>query len=194
MKKNNVLLKFLFIIWCTPFFAQAPVPSIEYQTLVDFYNATEGDNWTNKWNISSNNLHSSDWYGIVIENGHIVEIALRSNRIAGPIPASFSNLKQLRKLDLYGNDLITTDLENISGLESLEELDLGNCKLAGTIPNSWGQLTKLKSLVLYYNTFEGAIFNEIGNLTALETINLSYNSFTSIPSAIGKLSSLKTLR
>ncbi|MGJ5641962.1 leucine-rich repeat domain-containing protein, partial [Formosa sp. S-31] len=136
----------------------------------------------------------------VIENGHIAEINLGSNRLSGAIPASFSNLKQLRKLGLYSssnyynrNNLSTTNLENLSGIENLEELDLSYCQLSGAIPNSWGQLTKLKSLVLSNNTLEGELFSTIGNLTALETINLSQNSITSIPPAIGNLTLLKTL-
>ncbi|MGJ5641377.1 hypothetical protein I3217_04530, partial [Formosa sp. S-31] len=158
------------------------VPDSEYQALVDFYNATDGNNWLNKWDVSVNNLSQGAWYGLVIENGHIAEINLGSNRLSGAIPASFSNLKQLRKLDLnlsynyYNrNDLSSTNLDNISSLESLEELDLSYCQLSGAIPSSWGQLTKLKSLVLSNNTFTNVPI-ALGNLNSLEVLDLSHNA------------------
>ena len=199
MKLKYLLLKIFFLFFTIPFFGQNdPIPDVEYQALVEFYNTMSGESWINKWDISTNNLHTTNWYGIVIEAGHIVEINLGSNGIAGAIPASFSNLINLRKLDLYYNnfnlnDLSTTDLNNLSGLENLEELDLSNCQLSGSIPSSWGQLTKLTTLVLNNNTIDGAIFSEIGNLTLLETIDFSYNNFTSIPATIENLTNLKTL-
>ncbi|MDN3667365.1 leucine-rich repeat domain-containing protein [Algibacter miyuki] len=200
MKQKYVLLKFLFVFFLSPLCAQNnPIPTVEYQALVDFYNVMGGDNWITKWDITTNNLHTTDWHGVVVENEHVVEIILPRNRVIGAISSTFSNLKHLRKLDLtsnsgsYGNDLSATDLGNLSGLESLEDLTLSYCKLSGTIPSSWSQLTKLKNLNLYYNTFEGIIFSEIGNLTDLETINLSFNGFTTIPASIGNLGKLKTL-
>ncbi|MEP5338757.1 MAG: hypothetical protein ABJQ50_03485, partial [Algibacter sp.] len=135
MIKKYFSLKILFLVFSYISFAQNPVPTIEYQALVDFYNATGGDSWRNKWDISSNNLHTTTWYGVILEDEHIVEIDLgNGNRLNGAIPASFSNLKFLRKLHLDSNDLSTTDLNNLSGLESMEDLDLSYCQLTGSIP------------------------------------------------------------
>ncbi|MFC6877552.1 leucine-rich repeat domain-containing protein, partial [Flavobacterium myungsuense] len=203
MKKKYYLMKMFFLFFSLPFFAQNnPVTTIEYQALVDVYNSMGGDNWNTKWDISTNNLHTTDWYGVTIENEHVVAINLYGNNISGVLPTTFSNLKFLRSLDLnassypyyyYPNDLSTSDLNNLSGLESLENLNLTSCKISGTIPNSLGNLIKLKSLNLTSNSLEGPIFDVIGNLTALETINLSYNKFTSIPASIGNLTNLQTL-
>lgn len=38
MKKKYFLLKVLFLVFSSTLFAQNPVPTIEYQALVDFYN------------------------------------------------------------------------------------------------------------------------------------------------------------
>ncbi|MGB5420430.1 leucine-rich repeat domain-containing protein, partial [Algibacter sp.] len=181
--------------------AQNPVPTVEYQALVDFYNLMGGDDWLTKWDISSNNLHTTTWHGVVVENEHIVEINLPNNRIKGAIPSSFGNLKSLRKLNLgstttstyYAHDLSSTNLNNLSGLESLEDLNLRYCNIAGSIPASWSQLTNLKFLVVSNNALTGTIFNEIGNLTALESVDLSYNGLDAIPATIANLTNLKTL-
>ncbi len=200
MKKKYALLKILFFLLTTSLFAQDPVPTVEYQALVDFYNAMDGDNWLNKWDISSNNLHTTDWYGVTVEDEHIVQINLPNNRVRGAIPTSFGNLKHLRILNLssnsssyYAHDLSTTDLDNLSGLESLEELNFRYCNISGNPPTSWSQLTKLKSLTISNNTLSGPIFSEIGNLTALETIDFSQNNISVIPSTISNLTNLKTL-
>ncbi|KAA5823694.1 T9SS type A sorting domain-containing protein [Algibacter amylolyticus] len=202
MKKKYFLLKIILLVFSTPLFAQnAPVPTVEYQALVDFYNLMGGDDWRTKWDISSNNLHTTTWYGVVVENEHIVEISLPNNKVRGAIPASFSNLKFLRKLDLsatttsssYSHDLSSSNLENLSGLESLQDLNLRYCSISGSLPTSWSQLTELKSLIVSNNELADTIFNEIGNLTALESIDFSNNNLSAIPASISNLTNLKTI-
>jgi len=200
MKKKYLLLKIIFLVFSSALFAQNPVQTVEYQALVDFYNLTGGDGWRTKWDISSNNLHTTTWFGVVVEDEHIVEINLPNNRVRGAIPASFSNLKFLKKLNLgstttssaFSHDLSSSNLDNLSGLESLEDLNLRYCNISGTFPASWSQLTNLKSLVASNNTLSGSIFSEIGNLTALESLDFSQNELTEIPTTIGNLTNLKT--
>jgi Leucine-rich repeat (LRR) protein len=201
--KKFFLSKILFLVFSFQLFSQnttTPVLTVEYQALVDFYNATNGASWASKWDISSNNLHTTTWFGVTIDNGHVVGINLGGNNIKGAIPASFSNLKYLKNLNLsYGwpnyrlNDLSTTDLSNLSGLEALESLGLYYCTIKGVIPTSWSLLTKLKTINLNNNSFEGAIPAEIGDLKDLETIDFANNKLTSIPSTIGSLTKLKTI-
>jgi len=200
MKKKYFLLKFILLVFSSALLAQNPVPTVEYQALVDFYNITGGDDWRTKWDISSNNLHTTTWFGVVVEGEHIVEINLPNNRVRGAIPASFNNLKFLKKLNLgstttsnsFSHDLSSTNLDNLSGLESLEDLNLRYCNISGTLPASWSQLTNLKSLIISNNMLSGSIFSEIGNLTALENLDFSQNQLTTIPTTIGNLTSLKT--
>ncbi len=188
----SLIIVFGFIL---PKAQNSPISTVEYQALVDFYNATNGANWNNKWDVTENNLHETSWYGVKIENGHVVELNLRSNYIRGDFPSSFSNLKSLRKLDLYGyynyNNFSTADLNNLAGLESLEYLDMSYCSLQGQIPASLSKLKKLKTLTFYSNNLS-SIAEGFGDLTALSSINLSSNKIENLPSSIGSLENLVT--
>ncbi|KIC01528.1 hypothetical protein OA88_13555 [Flavobacterium sp. JRM] len=176
---------------------QPGIPNIEYQALVDFYNAMNGSKWNNKWDINENNLNEGAWNGLSIENGHVTGINLNNtNNISGAIPASFGNLKYLKSFSLYGGnygkDLNTTDLSSLSELESLETLDLRYTKLKGNIPASWSKLKKLKTLYLSNNTITG-LPDELGEIENLVTLDLSSNLIKTIPVSIGNLSYLVTL-
>jgi Leucine-rich repeat (LRR) protein len=176
---------------------QPQIPEIEYQALVDFYNAMGGSRWANKWNIAENNLHNGAWYGINIENGHITGLNLNNNsNVSGAIPASFANLTYLKNLSLYGGgytkDLSTTDLAIIGELEALESLDLRYTKIKGDIPASWSKLKKLKTASLGYNSLT-ALPENIGLMESLVTLEIPGNQIKKIPASIGNLSNLVTV-
>ena len=161
---------------------QPKVSDIEYQALVDFYNAMNGASWNNKWNVSTNNLHEGAWYGVSIQNGHVTGLNLNNNyNVSGAIPASFGNLKYLKNLSLYGGnyskDLSTTDLNVISGLEALEVLDLRYTKLKGKITSSWSKLQSLKTIYLNNNNIEDAD-EALVHLPLLKTVDFSYQTIT----------------
>ena len=176
---------------------QPSVPNVEYQALVDFYNAMGGSNWNNKWDINENNLHEGAWTGLSIENGHITGLNLNNtNGVSGSIPASFGNLKYLKNLSLYGasysKNLSTTDLNVLSELQSLETLDLRYCRISTAVPSSWSKLKKLKTVYLSNNTITG-LPEEIGEIESLVTFEAASNQIKSIPVSIGNLANLVTL-
>ena len=200
--KRKLLIGLLCLFSTLSLFAETnnlniPVPDSEYQALVDFYKATGESNWSNKWNTRENNLHEVAWYGITLENGHIIGINLNNTSgISGTIPASFGNLKYLKTLSLYGGsygkDLNTTDLSVFSGLEELETLDLRYCKLKGNIPASWNKLKKLKTLYLSENAITG-FSPEFGELTSLVTVDLSGNQIQVLIKEVENLAALTSL-
>jgi len=129
------------------------------------------------------------------------------------LPESICQLKNLKKLILYRND-ITTIPKCIENLKNLEELDFNLNKLTSipkeisnltklrvlsldgnkleTLPEEFGELTKLEELSLLGNKFS-SLPDEFGNLASLKKLDLSYNLTGSIPDVIGKLSSLENL-
>ncbi|MFH6995045.1 leucine-rich repeat domain-containing protein [Flavobacterium sp. FlaQc-48] len=176
---------------------QPAVSNIEYQALVDFYNAMGGSNWNNKWDINENNLNEGAWTGLSIENGHVTGLNLNNtSSVSGAIPASFGNLKYLRNLSLYAGsyskNLSTTDLNVLSELQSLETLDMRYCRIASAIPSSWSKLKKLKTISLYNNSITG-LPEELGEMESLVTLDAPYNQIKTIPASIGNLANLETL-
>nr|WP_294929053.1 leucine-rich repeat domain-containing protein [uncultured Flavobacterium sp.] len=176
---------------------QPKIPDEEYQALVDFYTVMNGTNWTNKWDVATNNLHEGAWYGVSIENGHITGLNLNNNSsVNGAVPASIKDLKYLKTLSLYGGsyskNLSTTDLSVLSELESLEYLDLRYTKIKGDLPATWNKLKKLNSLYLNNNALT-ALPEDFGGMESLVTVNLSSNQIKAIPVSTGNLDKLVTL-
>ncbi|MCB2197308.1 MAG: leucine-rich repeat domain-containing protein, partial [Bacteroidetes bacterium] len=197
-----------------------PISSTEFDALVALYNATDGDNWNNNsgWNTTTNNV-SNDWYGVTVSGGHVVELILTDNNLAGTIPPEIGNLTHLTYLDLGRNQLtgsIPAEIYNltnvvtlyihtnplsgeipagIDNMTSLERLSFSNNKLTGEIPPEIGNLTHLTYLSIYNNQLSGSIPTEIGNLTNLTNLYLHINQLTgSIPAEIGNLINLTALR
>ncbi|MEQ8575067.1 MAG: carboxypeptidase regulatory-like domain-containing protein, partial [Fulvivirga sp.] len=94
--------------------------------LVAFYDATNGDSWTDKTNWKTGDLDT--WFGVTINTEDVTELLLPSNNIEGVIPAEFNSLTGLTSIDLSDNAIseIQTDL---SGLTSLTSLNLSDNKL-----------------------------------------------------------------
>jgi len=86
----------------------APISNSEYQILRNLFIYTSGSHWKNQWNITSNDAHNGNWYGVVVSDCHIRSIDLQSNNLKGKLP-DLSGLSYLTALDLSQNAL--DDLE-----------------------------------------------------------------------------------
>jgi len=114
----------------------------------------------------------------------------REERGLVDFPESLCQLKQLKKLDLYNNQLVTIP-KCIKNLSNLEELDLQYNSLK-SLPNELSKLTKLKSLDLQENGL-GSIPSVIGKLTKLEKLNLELNNIKKFSTTLCQLKNLKYL-
>ncbi|MDY8138495.1 hypothetical protein [Aquimarina sp. 2201CG5-10] len=179
----------------------AQVSSGERQALIDFYNATNGDNWTNTtannepWLINDSNSQVTDWYGVSVVDGKVVGLSLFKNNIDGQIPNSFGDLINLKDLTLSSNKLTGAFPQPILQLSNLTRLALSKTELSGTIPPSlFTNLPKLVYLYLNQNSFTGIIPAEIGLLTDVIFINLGLNQLTgTIPNELGQLTKVTSL-
>ncbi len=150
------------------------VSETEKQALLDLYNSTNGDNWTNTlagnqpWDT---NIPVCDWFGVTVVDEKVTGLELGSNNLSGGgIPLSISNLNELTVLRLHSNNI------------------------TGTIPSSLSSLTKLRTLYCRLNQITGNIPTEIGNISTLVTLDFTGNNLTgSIPTELGALTNLKTL-
>jgi hypothetical protein len=140
--------------------------------LVSIYNATNGANWTIKWNLST---PINTWYGVTLNaNGCVFRLSLERNNLVGTLPNL--NIPNLVWLYMYENKLSGT-IPNFN-LPNLVELVLVRNQLTGTIPNF--NLPNLKQLHLATNNLTGTIPNF--NLPNLVGLLLSQNPLSgSIP-------------
>lgn len=169
------------------------IPQSECEALIALYNSTDGENWTDNTNWLVSNT-PSDWYGVIVESGHITEIVLRENELLGSIPVELGNLPALKYLDLYDNLLTGSIPTELANLFSLISLSLTSNRLTGDIPSELGNLASLEKLWLSSNKLNGNIPPELGNLSALQELGLAANQLTgNIPPELGTLSALKIL-
>jgi len=111
---------------------------------------------------------SKDSKGIIIENGHIVQLGVKNGENANLESKELCHLTYLNFLDLSDNNLERLP-EWIQELKTLKDLRLNN-NILTQIPE-W-----------------------IGNLKELEVLSLIGNRITSLPQSLANLKRLKTLR
>lgn len=160
--------------------------------LVQLYNATNGVNWTNVWNL---NNPINTWYGVKTNSENcVISIELQNNNLTGNIPEIIGTFSHLQTLYLYNNNLSGGIPKTIGALSMLEKLHLAENELTGNIPTEIQALNNLEQLNLYTNNLTGSIPAIIGALTNLKNISLFNNQLTSaIPTTIGALNNLEIL-
>ncbi|MBT6999253.1 MAG: M6 family metalloprotease domain-containing protein, partial [Prolixibacteraceae bacterium] len=172
-----------------------PIPTANQQdslVLVKLYNDCDGKNWKYKNNWLEGRL--TNWYGVTVENGRVININLESNNLTGEIPDEICSLSNLSSLNLSNNKLSGNIPSEVAEWENLSSLDLSNNMLIGMIPRGFGDLTKFEVLELASNKLTGRIPREISRLLNLNYLNLSENELSgSIPKEIGNLSDLTHL-
>ena len=169
--------------------------------LMEFYNATNGPNWTSSNNWGSDKpLH--EWAGVTTNHlGRVTRLTLHQRNLNGTIPESFGNLTELRQLYLYDNDLKGPLPTSMGNLTELWIATLGGNEFTGPLPDGLGNLTNLERLELQNNQLTGPLPASLGNLKKLEVLYLhrqvdadGNGGLTgSIPASMGSMTSLQDL-
>ncbi|PRQ24702.1 putative non-specific serine/threonine protein kinase [Rosa chinensis] len=122
-----------------------------------------------------------------------------NNLINSSFPKWIFNLSSLTKLDLTGNPLLRSTLNELPSLKSLEYLHLSSAGLNGQVPKFIGNLCKLKSLGLASNKFDGGIQEFLSGFSncsfnRMESLDLSYCGLVGkLPTSLGMLKRLQHL-
>jgi len=170
---KTLLSIFFALLFSLSIFAQ--ISESEATALKDFYTATQGDNWTQKWDLTK---EASDYDGVTIENGHVTEIRMLFNNVTGSLPASLNALTELKVLELSFNKLSGPIPATFGDLKKLEILALNGNNLNGSIPQSIVNLASLRQLHLSSNLLTGELPLELGRLTKLEVFNVFDNNLS----------------
>jgi hypothetical protein len=134
--------------------------------LVSLYNATNGANWTNKWNLAT---PINTWYGVSLNaDGCVTNIIISTNNLVGQLPNL--TLNSLSQVSLSFNKLSGT-LPTFSKAPNLTYLNLSENQFTGNLPN-WN-LPYLRVISLVRNQLTGTI--PIFNTPSLVEIGLSGN-------------------
>jgi Leucine-rich repeat (LRR) protein len=122
------------------------------------------------------------------------ELHLDYNIMYGELPSTLSNCTDLIMIDLKSNSF-NGELSkvNFSNLPNLKTLDLMLNNFSGTIPESIYSCRNLTALRLASNKFHGQFSEGLGSLKSLSFLSLANNSFSNIANALQILRSPKNL-
>lgn len=160
--------------------------------LVALYNSTNGGSWNNNSNWLTGPV--SDWEGVTVEYGQIIELSLQANNLEGTLTEEIGVLDNLNMLKLSENKLSGIIPPAIGGCKSLTDIILNGNKLSGSIPVEFGNLTSLEYIQLMNNQLTGEVPATLGNLNQLEIIQLDGNQLSGeLPAEFNGLNNLFAL-
>ncbi len=167
----------------------------EREILRDFYQATNGANWTNIGNwLSDQPL--GEWHGVTVNGqGQVTHLALRDNGLSGTLPAALGKLEALQVISLDRNSISGSLPAELGNLSNLTRLALNRNSLTGSIPSGLGNLSSLSIIGLARNSLSGSLPDSLGNLTGLTKLSLHDNTGLSgaLPSGFTNLANLQRL-
>ncbi|MGD2091709.1 MAG: fibronectin type III domain-containing protein [Candidatus Aminicenantes bacterium] len=136
------------------------ISETERNALIDLYNSTNGDSWTDNSGWKTPPLHTDgfampgtegSWFGVTVNNENVNRISLAGNNLAGTIPASIGNLTALQELYLHRNQLTDNIPAAVGDILTLQNISLNGNILRGNIPVSLLSLVNLSSADIGYN-------------------------------------------
>lgn len=188
MKIRQLIFSFSLLMF---FFSNAQ--STDRDALVALYNAADGANWANTWDLNDD---YRTWYGVTLDtDDRVIDLQLGNNNLNGILPSEIVNLTSLRTLNIPNNELSGEVPAFLGSLTELSLLDLSGCGFVGQLPVELSSLKKLRSLNLSKNELIGQLPNWLWEFPELERLDLSENSFSeTISTKINELTSLISLK
>ena len=154
-----------------------PVPASECQTLIDIYEAMDGDtSWRSNDNWAEVPILDT-WIGVSTGVGpdglgHVVglnlaNIVTRSVAITDTVLSRILDLPHLENLNLSGNLLENSLPLGLPSLTNLVTLNLENNRINGSLPVDIANFENIREIYLGNNLLSGAIPPNIGRLDDL---------------------------
>ncbi|MGN0257473.1 MAG: M64 family metallopeptidase [Bacteroides sp.] len=137
------------------------------EALKAFYQAAEGEQWSDHANWCTDQPLSS-WKGVEVDGeGRVKAISLPNNSLKGDATKLLTQLAQMDHLQTISlpNNSITGELpEALGNLKDLRYFDLMYNQLSGSLPTCFSSLEQLTFINLYFNNLTGTIpeaYNEL---------------------------------
>ena len=128
---------------------EGEIPDAEYNCLVELYNSTLGEDWTNNTNwLDTVNSSVGNWYGITVKNGHVTRIELPNNNMQEGVFENPLQLPELEVINLSGNKLMDANFYSLDSLSNLTSLHIENNNFI------FKHIIDIQNL-LFYNNFLG---------------------------------------
>ncbi|KAJ3449384.1 hypothetical protein M0812_05531 [Anaeramoeba flamelloides] len=143
--------------------------------------------------LSLSNNHLKELCGDQVEDltDSLIELNLSNNKFTS-IPLLVTNLKNLKCLNLEGNNISEIYNRHIHKLTQLEEMNVSKNNLQSMGDDLFNYLTNLKKLLIHENKLR-LLPNSIDRLKKLKFLFLRSNLLAFLPNSIGKCVSLETL-
>ena len=171
----------------------------ERETLIELYNALDGDHWRDNTNWCSDKP-LNEWYGVYTNyKGRVNWIDLQNNNLKGEIPESIENLTSISSFYLGSNPAITGKLpQSLGRMMQMENLAIYYTNVTGTIPDNLLKLPRLKDLKLNDNKLSGelpeALTFMMDKVDEPYFIDIAKNQFSGkIPEAITRHKNFRNL-
>lgn len=180
----------------------------EVQSLCDFYNKTNGQNWnwnetafsySTMWNCSHESTSdpcTDKWQGVSCFCGSIdctvTNLIFSDMSLSGDEYLNLS-LDNLTEFELYGSTNLSSKLPIFTSTR-LVSIRLNKCNFSGSIPDSYSNLKNLRIFRVPINAITGTIPSFIGEWRSLEWLSFNTNRMHgTIPSALGNLTNLERI-
>jgi Leucine-rich repeat (LRR) protein len=203
-----IILGSIFVVHCY----SVTIPKIEYVSLQDLFNATNGENWNWEvpystygypwvFNNASYRDPCDDWQGLTCtchqsnEICTVSSIFLSDFNMDGTLPDSFGNFLNLTSFSFYLNNITGTLPASLGNLSKLGSFDLGYNRFEGTIPSTFSSLSELHSFLLMGNTLYGNVSDFLfQSMNALSDIEFGSNNFSGpLPDLSAQSTNLRTI-
>ena len=131
---------------CAASNSYAAIPATERAALLAFYNATNGDDWTDNSGWLGTAGTECAWAGVGCDadESHVITLDLPGNGLAGQLP-NLSAITELRSLNLAQNGLVGS-IPNLSALARLAVIELRQNHLSGAFPYGIAALLSSRSM------------------------------------------------
>ncbi|MCK5729451.1 MAG: immunoglobulin domain-containing protein [Draconibacterium sp.] len=160
--------------------AGAGIPLSEYLALVEIYNSTNGNAWTNNLNwLDTITVTVNDWYGVTVENGYVSKFEMPNNNLS-KIPITLKDLTELKKAN-FSSGNFSGEIPNLENLASLDEFSIANNNF---IFNNLNPITDWINYNNFKNSFNYSPQTGVGETESLifylgDSINLEVENYIS---------------